>query len=155
MKKALFVILDTALIKTLSGKDYSIHRNDWKFINQTVLCIKDYTLKDYKICIIANQPQITQGLVSEKVFNYKLETILGTLERDLKLPNNSIASSYCKDKYNYRYLPNPGMIYELALEFDLDVVNSTLLGNSIYDKEIIQYTGIKNYLSVLDLIYPM
>lgn len=155
MKKALFVILDDTLITTKSGRPYSLHSEDWKFKLQAVEAIKDFSSKGYHICIIANQIQIANNLTTAKLFDRKLALILGTLERDLRLPNESIAYSYCIEEDSYRYLPNPGLIYELACDFELNITKSVLLGNSIYDKSICKYSGIETYLSLSDLAYPI
>lgn len=155
MRKGLFITLDNVLIKTLSGREYSLHTQDWKFNNQVVEAVKDYNYKGYKIIVITNQSQIYKGLTTEKLFNIKFENVLGALEKHLKLKNNSIASNYCIEEDTYNYIPNPGMVYEIAIEFELDLFNSFLIGNSIYEKELAKKAGISNYLDVTDLNYPL
>ena len=151
MNKALFLTLDNTLITTRSGSKYSLHREDWQFIDATVSTIKSYYDKGYLICLIINQSQIADNITTDKVFHAKLTLILQSLEKTLKLKTNSIIYEYCIDIDSYNYLPRPGMIYNLALEYDLDIVNSLLIGNSLYDKTIAIYSGIKNYIGVTDL----
>lgn len=153
MKKALFLTLDNTLITTLSGRAYSLHSEDWKFIIQTVEAIKDYYSKGYVICIITNQPQIANNIVSEKTFIRKMNLILKTLEKDLKIKSNEISYGYCIEEGTYHYLPNPGLIYDFALEFEIDVLNSILIGNSNKDKLIATYSGITTYIDKTNLTY--
>ncbi len=152
MKKALFLTLDNTLICTRSGHKNSLHREDWQFIKEVVANIKGYYNKGYLICLVINQSQIADNITTDKLFHAKLALILQSLEKYLKLPTNTIIYEYCIDKESYNYLPRPGMIYNLALEYDLDIVNSVLIGNSIYDKTIAIYSGIKTYIDVTELL---
>lgn len=151
MNRALFLTLDDTLVSTRSGHKYSLHREDWKFIDTTVSAIKSYYDKGYLICILINQAQIADNITTDKTFHAKLALILQSLEIKLKLKPNSIIYEYCIDTESYNYLPRPGMVYNLALEYDLDIVNSILIGNSIYDKTISIYSGIKTYFDITEL----
>lgn len=148
MKKALFITLDDTLVTTLSGRPYPIHGEDWKFISKTLPVIKEYHSKGYLICIITNQVGIHKGLILETMFLRKMELIVATLERDLDLKVNDITYNYSTIPFDYDYLPNPGLLYSLAVDYDIDVVNSTLIGNCEREKLITKTTGIKNYIDV-------
>lgn len=152
MNKALFLTFDDTLVTTLSGRKYSLHGEDWKFINQAVYAIRDGIKQGYIVCLLINQSAITTNLISERTFLRKLELVIKTLEKDLKLKENTIKYSYCVDVDSYNYLPNPGMIYELALEYELDIVNSLLIGNSNFEKRIIDKSGIGTYADISELI---
>ncbi len=149
MNKALFITFDETLVTTLSGKKYSIHGEDWKFINNTVDIIRKGISDEYIICFIINQIGIELGYISEKTFLRKIELIIKTLEKDLKLKTNTINYMYCSNSESYLCLPNPGMIYELAIEHEIDVVNSTVVSHTKLDWTICENAGIKN----LKLIY--
>ena len=145
MKKALFVTFDETLVTTLSGKKYSIHGEDWKFILNTVEIIKKAIKDGYVICFIINQIGIELGYISEKTFLRKVELIIKTLEKDLKLKTNTINYMYCSDSESYLCLPNPGMIYELAVEHEIDVVNSCVVSHTNTDKVICTNSGVINF----------
>lgn len=152
MNKAVFVILDDTLITTLSGKKYSVHGEDWKFYNQTVNAIRSYFGQGYKICIISNQLQLENNTLGQKTYDRKMELVLTTLERDLRMPKNYIQHFFSKDRQDpYSVLPNPGLIYEYACDFEIDVINSILIGSSIYDKQVQINAGIKTYIDKTDL----
>lgn len=155
MKKALFITLDNTLITTRSKQKYALHSEDWQFVNQAVECIKDFISKDFIVLIISNQGRIAQGLLSDKNFTRKVDLIITTLEKDLNIKSNKITYEYSIDELDFTYLPNPGMIYQLALEFKLDLKGSYLLGSSIFDKAIINYSGIGTYIDVTNLNYPL
>lgn len=151
MKRALFLTLDNTLITTRSGHKYSLHREDWQFIDTTVEAIKSYDKEGYLVCLIINQSQIANNITTDRVFHAKLSLILQALEKNLKLQSNSIVYEYCIDESSYNYLPKPGMVYNLALEYELDLSKSVLIGNSIYDKTISIYSGIGTYLDVTQI----
>ena len=151
MNKALFLTFDDTLVTTLSGRKHSLHGEDWKFINQAVYAVRDGIKEGYIVCLIINQSAIANNFISEKTFIRKLELVLQTLERDLKLKKNSIKYSYCIEEGSYHYLPNPGMVFELALEYELDIANSVLLGNSELDRYTAKKCGIPNFVNVTEL----
>jgi histidinol phosphatase-like enzyme len=153
MQLGLFITLDNTLITTRSGRTHALHSEDWKFISETIYAIKDYYDKGYKIFIICNQFQISQGFTPKLAFVKKLEDIIETIEKDLKLKKNSISYDYNIEEGLYRTLPNPGIIYELATDFEIDVVNSILIGSCYADKHTAINSGIKNYITVTDLVY--
>lgn len=151
MKLALFITLDNTLITTISKRPYAIHSEDWKFTDNILDIIKSYYDKGYKICIVCNQLQVLQGLTTSKAFLKKIEDITNTLEKHLKIKKNSICFNYCFESNTYRSLPNPGLVYELACEYDLDIINSTFIGSSYDDRQIINTTGIKTYFDITDI----
>jgi histidinol phosphatase-like enzyme len=151
MNKALFLTFDDTLVTTLSGRKYSLHGEDWKFINQAVYAIRDGIKEGYMVCLLINQDAITTNLISERTFLRKLDLVVNTLERDLKLKTNTIRYAYCIDNTSYNYLPKPGMIYELATEYELDIVNSVLIGNSKYEELIAKKSGISKYIDISSL----
>jgi D-glycero-D-manno-heptose 1,7-bisphosphate phosphatase len=155
MRRALFITLDNTLISTRSGQKYALHSEDWKLNLQVVEAIREFTDKSYLIFIITNQVQIEQGLVNEKTFNRKLDLITSTLEKDLKLKKGSITCEYCTNSSEFKYLPNPGMIYQLALEFELSVKESYFIGNSEFDKTLMRYSGIGTYINASELTYSV
>ena len=152
MNKALFLDLDNTLIYTSSGRKFPIHSEDWIFnLNLLPLIDKAYHF-GYKIIIITNQERIEQGLLNEVSLIHKLETICKQLEKDFKFTKNSISYKYCKSlNPTYYKKPNVGMVYEVALDYELDLSNSIMIGNNIDDKECANKSGIYRYYDVTEI----
>ena len=152
MNKAVFVIIDETLITTKSGKSFPINSEDWKFKTNFYDLFKNAIEKQYKIVLIDNQLGIGQGFITEKIFLHKIETICKVIEEDLKLKNNSIIYTYCTDTEDlFRLKPNPGMLYELALDNEIILKDSVLIGNSEEDKLFSFIGGINSYYSLCQL----
>ena len=148
MKKALFIILDNTLITTRSGKSFPLHSEDWKFKIGWYEIIKNLS-DDFIICIVDNQIGVGEGYVNEQVFNTKIENICKILEKELHLKKNSIVSNFCfKQEEEYRVKPNPGLIYELALDYEIRLDNSIMIGGSADDEYFAAISGIKVYYDV-------
>lgn len=153
MKRALFIILDNTLISNINNKMNINLITNWELNIKVVNTIKYYCSKNYHIHIISNQPLINSGILDEKIFLKKLELICKFVEQSLTLPKNTIYYSYSVNPESYSYLPKVGMIYEIALEHELDIKNSLLIGSYGYDHDIAINAGIKNYVDSRELKY--
>lgn len=142
MKRALFILLDNTLILDINGKINVNLLTNWKFNLNVLKEIKFHYNKNYHIHIISNQPLINRGLLDEKIFLKKIELICKEIEKLLELPNNTIYYSFAINEESYSYLPKGGMIFEIALEHELDIKKSKLIGTYDYDKDIVYNTGI-------------
>lgn len=151
MNKALFITFDNTLIRPLSNKTRYLHSNDWRFVNQTLVAIKDYYDKGYVICFIINQSQIDYGVTTPLVFNIKLKAILETISKDLKIPIDHLHFEIAVNEYSYFFLPNPGMIYKLAIKYQLDLKKSVIIGSSFYESSIKNNAGLGKYIDITNL----
>lgn len=151
--KALFCDLDGTIITTRSGKKFPLHSEDWKFIDEMLSCIKHYQSKGFKICIVTNQGGIELGYVSERDFIRKISDICINIERRLSLEPNSISYYYCKeiDENCYHRKPNPGMAYELAVDYELDLKESIMIGDMESDRLFALNAGIGKYLNINEI----
>jgi len=155
MTKSLILTLDNTLVVPLSKGKYSLHAEDWKFINQTVEAIADYARKGYKILIISNQPYVASNITPESAFIRKMNLIVTTIERLKNIEPNSICYDYCIDEDSYSYLPKPGMLYEFAMDHEIDLINSVFIGSSMFDKDKATKAGIKTYIDISELDYEI
>lgn len=149
--KAIFIDLDSTLITTRSGKKFPIHSEDWKFIPETLDAIQYYHRNGYMTIIVSNQSGIEEGYVIENTFILKLEKVCKVLEKELKIPPQSIAYSYCPKIDNFHRMPNAGMIHELALDYELAINKCTILGSNT-DTSILATSLNIPYLSISEII---
>lgn len=148
LDKALFLDLDGTIINTRSGRQFPLHSADWVLIPETLEAIKHYYRMDYRIIIVTNQGGIEQGYIAEKVFVAKIEEICKVIEKHCGLRKNSIIYSYCPKMENYYRKPNPGMAYELAIEYELNLRESVMIGDMITDNEFAIMSGIGTYIDI-------
>ena len=141
MKPALILTLNPTVVSPNSRNRESIHPLDWKFHPNILRVIKEYTDKHYKVLIISNQLAIYNELITEKMFLQKINLIVNKIEHELKLTANTICYDYEVDINSYRFLPKPGMLYEFALDHEIDLHDSIVVGSGMYDISIATYIG--------------
>ena len=149
--KAVLIDLDNTLITTRSGKKFPIHSEDWKFIPETLSAIQHYHKNGYMIVILSNQSGIEEGYVIEDTFIIKLEKICKVLEKELKIPLQSIAYNYCPKIDTFHKMPNAGMVHELALDYELSTNKCTILGSNT-DTSVLALKLNIPYLSISEVI---
>ena len=75
------------------------------------------------------------------MFLQKINLIVNKIEHELKLTANTICYDYEVDINSYRFLPKPGMLYEFALDHEIDLHDSIVVGSGMYDISIATYIG--------------
>lgn len=116
MNKCIFIDIFNVLINTKSNKNYPIVIADWEFNDKILKYIK--SKKDYEICVVNN---FDNNFIFNKSFHDKLiNFITDKLEKILKKP---VISIYYKSSDSFFNYPNPGGIYNVAIEYDLFLNN--------------------------------
>ena len=64
------------------------------------------------------------------------------------MPKSSYEGIGKYKKSDDRRKPNPGMIFEAAKDYNIDLSNSIMLGDNISDMEAGFLSGIKNYFII-------
>lgn len=153
MNKALFITLDNTLIFTKSGRKYPIHSKDWILNSDLFPAIEYFHKQKYKIIVIDNQQSVTDGYVGKVIFEEKVLEIVQTLEGITGLPENTICYDFWLGKRDKFYeLPNPGMIYDFAQDYELMLGRSFMIGNSSKDKKFYNNCCGGGYIDVDDIL---
>ncbi len=102
----------------------------------------------YKIIVVTNQSGIARGFFTEEM----LEKIHNKMKKDLAQYNASVdAVYYCPhhpdDKCDCRK-PNPKMIFDAAKDFNINISQSYVIGDSDKDAEAGKRAGCKKALIV-------
>ena len=83
----------------------------------------------------------------------KVLSIIDVVEKTIEINDNLICYSFwLGDKDEYYKLPNPGLIFECALEYELDLHNSVMIGVSDIDYNLFINSSIGEFLRVDDII---
>lgn len=148
-EKALFLDLEGTLIKSKSGDLYWKDSNDWEFIPGVIQKVKMYKNAGYYICIISNQG----GIESLKVSQIEVERLLDNVGKELEqYIGGGISHAYCGNIDGYMKKPNPGMAYRLALELELSLRHSVMVGDTESDAQFAKNAYIGTYLDIKDFI---
>lgn len=147
MKKALF--LDRDGIINIE-KNYVHKIEDFEFVDGVFETLRFFQNEGYLLIIITNQAGIGRGYYTEKDFHKLNEWMLDELMKqgiridkvyyDPYHPVHGIGK-YKKDSVNRK--PNPGMILDAKMYFDIDLEKSALIGDKLSDIEAGKRAGIK------------
>lgn len=151
MKPCAIFTLNETLIRTRSKRPYPIHREDWELVDKAIEILKNLYDRDYKIIIISNQFNISDNLVKESDIIILHNLICNKIEKRLNIKKNSISYFYCKERNTYNTLPKPGLLYDIAIDFELDLANSYIIGSNMNDKELAYNSGIRKYIDVINI----
>lgn len=133
--------IDTGYIK--SWKEFS-------FIPGSIDAMRQLQENNYNIFIITNQSGIARGRISIDEYNIleeKIEKFLDNLS--IKVVKTYFCPHHPDGKLEaYRKVcscrkPEPGMILKAALDYNIDIKNSILVGDKISDIECSENSGIK------------
>ena len=117
--------------------------------------------KGYKLFIVTNQSGIARGYYSEDDFHNLMKYMIDELKKiDIEItdykfcPHHPNITGECECRK-----PKPGMILDLAKQYNIDIKNSIMIGDSLSDIKAAKNAGIKrSYLvknSLFDIIYKL
>lgn len=119
-------------------------------ISETVRAFRE---KGFHVFVVTNQSGIGRGYYDEDDYNLvraKIDVLLRNLGTSL---DDERACAYHSDNKNPRYLrdqdwrkPHPGMIFDLASEWNVDLENSYLIGDKQTDIEAAKAAGVEALL---------
>ena len=145
MNKALFLDRDGVVNKE---KDYLYKIEDFEFIDGVFETCRYFQDKGYLIIIITNQAGIARGKYTEKDYQVLTKWMIREFDKEninvskvYHCPHHPDFSGICECRK-----PNPKMILDAQKEFNIDLVNSILVGDKNSDIEAGIKAGIKmNY----------
>ncbi len=127
------VFLDRDGVINEERKDYVKDINEFKLIDDSLYAIKLLKEKKFLVIIITNQSAINRGFLTVK----KLNEIHELLKTKLNELNTSIDGIYfCPHRPDENCIcrkPNPELILKAAREYDIDLENSWMIGDSQKD----------------------
>lgn len=149
MNKAIFLDLDGTLIQTKSGETFPKDNDDWKFKDKVVDIVKGFTDKGFIPIIVSNQGGIEAGFVKQEEFDNKLDIIRSQISEYLGV---DIHGAYCSLGESYFRKPNPGMAYRMAIDLELNLRNSIMVGDMESDRKFAKNAYIGTYYDIDDFI---
>ena len=150
---ALFLDRDGVVNKEI---DYVWRIEDFNFVDNIFKLCKKFQTAGYKIFIITNQSGISREYYSEKDFLNLTDWMLSRfLENGIDIskvyycPHHPDISCPCNCRK-----PNPGLIKQAEMEFDIDLSNSILIGDNISDIMAGKNAGVGTNILIPTNILP-
>jgi len=150
MKKAVFIDKDGTLIKNVP---YNINTDLIEFEDDAIVALQLLQDCGYQLIIISNQPGIALAYFTDKevrqVFQYiqdRLHQHGVILDGYYYCPHDAqgIRMPYAKACYCRK--PKPGLLLQAAMEHDIDLERSWMIGDILNDTEAGNRAGCKTIL---------
>jgi histidinol-phosphate phosphatase family protein len=144
-KKVVFLDRDGVINKKASKAEYITEIKDFVFLPKVKQALKMLQKKGYMIFVITNQPGIARKMLTGK----KLQIIHRYMEEELKKIGVEIKEIFvCKHGWDEKCFcrkPNPGMFFQAAQKYNIDLYKSYCIGDD--DRDIIagQMAGCKTF----------
>lgn len=150
MKKAIFLDRDGTINKE---KNYLYKIEDFKFIPGMPDAIKRWNDLNYLVIVVTNQAGVARGYYTEEdvkilhtYINDELQMYSAWIDKFYYCPHHPTEG-------NGKYLricncrkPNTGLLEQAIKEFDIDISQSFLFGNSKSDLDAGEKLNIKSFL---------
>ena len=144
MTKAIFLDRDGVINK--ERKDYVKSIDEFQILDGVPESIKMLKEKGFVVIVITNQSAINRGLVTIETLN----KIHNYFQKFLKENNTFIDDFYfCPhrpDENCQCRKPNPGMLIKAVQDYNIDMNQSFMIGNSLTDVQAAQKAGCKGIL---------
>lgn len=146
-RKALFLDRD-GVINIDKGYVYKIE--DFEFVDGIFELCAYYQQQNFLIFVVTNQSGISRGYYTEEDFN----TLTNWMLKEFMKRNITISKVYhCSDHPDItgpseRRKPNPGMLFEAAKEFELDLKESVMIGDKESDMEAAKRARLDRLIKV-------
>ncbi|HEY8896930.1 MAG TPA: HAD family hydrolase [Niastella sp.] len=150
MKKAVFIDKDGTLIKNIP---YNVNTDLIEFEDNAIAALQLLQDCGYQLILISNQPGIALGYFSEKevrqVFQY-IQDILHQhaviLDGYYYCPHDVHGVNLAYARACYCRKPMPGMLLKAAMEHDIDLERSWMIGDILNDTEAGMRAGCRTIL---------
>lgn len=153
-RKAIFIDRDGTINPDLGDKQ---DINDFRLYNEVPEAIKKLNKSEYLSIVITNQPAIAKGFVSENELteiHKKMETLLGNENAYLNgiyycphHPDKGYEGEIPELKFDCECRkPKAGMIFQAAKDFNIDLENSYIIGDTYRDVQAGKNAGLTTIL---------
>ena len=151
MKRALFLDRDGVINKEIN---YLYRKEDFIFIDGIFKICKFYQKLGFVLIVVTNQAGIAKGYYSENDYNKLTEWMIAEFSKKgvaigkvYHCPHFPEITGECMCRK-----PNPGMLLQAKVEFNIDLPNSILIGDKQSDFDAASNAGINNYYHIDDII---
>ena len=149
MNKAVFLDRDGVINKTIikNGRVYSpMNLNEFEFVQNIAEQIKKIKDAGYYIIVVTNQPEIARGNIDIYELNKMTKNIKDNLPVNeiLICPHDDADNCSCRK-------PKPGMLFDAAKKYEIDLIQSFLVGDGWKDMGAAKNAGCMGIL--IDTFY--
>lgn len=149
-KKIIFLDRDGVINKKAEKLRYVVKWDDFEFLPGAREGIALLTQSGYKIFVVTNQAGITRGAMTED----DLSEIHENMKKEIRNSGGAITQIYhCPHGWDDGCgcrKPKPGMLFQAAHSYHLDLTKATLIGDEEKDMEASRAAGCRAILASAD-----
>lgn len=143
--KLLFLMLEDLIRYDKDTKEIKDYYADAVYIKTIKQAIKD----DFGLCILVNTSNTANTFYSDLEFGLLMNVMKADIR--VKLKKYSMPIDIIKGEDDSKRFPNPYYIYKLAMDKDIILKDSILIGNDISAMELAYNAGIGTYIESKEL----
>ena len=143
--KTIFLDRDGVINKEIN---YLYKISDFEFINGVFKASQYFKSLNYKITIITNQSGISRGYFTEIDFQKITKWMISQFNKNnidildvIHCPH--LPSDFCECRK-----PKPGMLFKAKTKYNIDMINSWMIGDTENDIQAANDAGIRNTILV-------
>ena len=140
--RAVFFDRDGVINARILG-GYVRHRNEFELLPGVVETLAEIKRRGYLAIIITNQRGVGMGMMSESDLHAIHEELQRAMEREAGVRFDDIFFCTDVDDSSGRRKPSPAMLLEAAKKWNIDLLHSWMIGDSMSDIEAGQRAGTK------------
>lgn len=136
-----FIILDRDGVINYDSDQYIKSPNEWHAIPGSLNAIAQLNRAGFRVLIVTNQSGVARGyydietldLIHEKLLR-ELASVGGYIEEIFFCPHHPDEACDCRK-------PQPGLLYQIAKKYPIDLTKTYFIGDSIVDIRVAQSSG--------------
>ena len=143
--KALFLDRD-GIINTDYGYVFEIEK--FEFTEGVFDFLKLFIKKEYKLFIVTNQSGIGRGYYTQENFNTLTKWMLKQFQKENVYIESVKYCSHAPEENCHCRKPNIGMIEDILSEYQIDLIDSWMIGDKQSDISLAHNATIKHTISI-------
>lgn len=132
MQKAVFLDRDGTVIV---DKHYLNHPSQIEYLEGAFTALKKIQAAGYKLFIVTNQSGVASGKVDSKNLDKIHQLMDDRLTQEGVYIEEFLSAPYLSTSNHYYRKPNPGMLKEIAIYYNIDLSQSWMVGDKMSDVE--------------------
>lgn len=142
MRRCVFLDRDGVINVKAQPGEYIRNCEEIRLIPEAVDWIRLFKALDFLVIVVTNQRGVARGIMSEAELGRIHESMRGALEQAGAYIDDIFACTHEEGTCECRK-PRPGMVWEAARKWNIDLGGSIVIGDSANERELAKVCGMR------------